>query len=250
MKNPPKLTHLQKGQKLVIFILSHIGGISCLLLLLNFEIGVCLFCFVSALDNFVETKTYSANYETKSRTLNWTSLVWVGLDSTGLDWIGLAWIGPTRPRLDRYESESDWTRLAQTGLGWTKLIWAGLTWRKLKWTGQPRLDHSNPTLENNCFLVLDLHNVKINCTVFFLGEFVKATLLFPMQTKYKELNHKISGPTYRDPHFRKHVGNEYSGPPIAICSGHNMSASRNQCQEHDTASTHPRCQEQCWFSPL
>lgn len=90
MKNPPKLTHLQKGKKLVIFILSHIGGISCLLLLLNFEIGVCLFCFVSALDNFVETKTYSANYETKSRTLNWTSLVWVGLDSTGLDWIGLA----------------------------------------------------------------------------------------------------------------------------------------------------------------
>lgn len=45
---------------------------------------------------------------------------------------------------------------------------------------------------------------------------------------------------YRDSHLRKHGLDENSGLPIAICSGHNMSASWNQCHQKDCARTHPR----------
>lgn len=52
---------------------------------------------------------------------------------------------------------------------------------------------------------------------------------------------------YRDAHLRKKRLHENPGFPIAICGCHKMTTSRYQSQQQDSTSTHPRCQNQCWF---
>lgn len=55
---------------------------------------------------------------------------------------------------------------------------------------------------------------------------------------------------YRDSHFGQNSLNENPSLPVAISGCHNMPTGWNQCQQHDCASTHSRCHNHSWFSPL